>query len=203
MKELDDGGAFYIVGNRIILRGNYVHDIQVNGVTGSSAYYLDEQAEDSMVEGNLSVDVARPSLDHMALTNTIRGNVFVVNGNSHLDFPRSVGHVLESNVIYATGELAIKVPTENSTGPNHQPVGPAGRVIIRNNVFFSGAGKAELLMLEDYTIKERIPLESRDGNVVADPMFVNREKRDFRFLPGSPAIKMGIVPLDVRSTGPR
>ena len=58
-------------GKRVVLRGNYIHDIVDMGGYGASAYYLDEQAEDCLVEGNLSVRVARPSHNHMARKNTL------------------------------------------------------------------------------------------------------------------------------------
>ena len=36
-----------------------------------------------------------------------------------------------------------------------------------------------------------------------DPMFVDPEKGDFRFKPGSPALEMGIIPFDVSMVGLR
>ncbi len=34
-----------------------------------------------------------------------------------------------------------------------------------------------------------------------DPMFVDPENGDFRFKPNSPALKMGIVPIDISKIG--
>ncbi len=36
-----------------------------------------------------------------------------------------------------------------------------------------------------------------------DPMFVDPENGDFRFKPGSPALEMGIVPIDLSQIGLR
>ena len=41
------------------------------------------------------------------------------------------------------------------------------------------------------------------GTVIADPMFVAPEARDFRLKPGSPALALGIRSLDVSGVGPR
>jgi hypothetical protein len=38
---------------------------------------------------------------------------------------------------------------------------------------------------------------------VADPKFVNAERRNFRLKKDSPALKMGFVPWDYRACGPR
>ena len=67
MQVLHDGAGIYITFcKRVVVRGNYIHDIVDTGGYGASAYYLDEQAEDCLVEDNLSVRVARPSHNHMA-----------------------------------------------------------------------------------------------------------------------------------------
>ena len=41
------------------------------------------------------------------------------------------------------------------------------------------------------------------GTAVADPLFADPEKRDFRLAPESPAFALGFVPIDVSDVGPR
>ena len=47
--------------------------------------------------------------------------------------------------------------------------------------------------------------QRRDGadsrSRAVDPLFVDPENGDFRFKPESPALKMGIVPIDVSKAG--
>jgi hypothetical protein len=51
---------------------------------------------------------------------------------------------------------------------------------------------------------DRLQSEGVDANsCVADPLFVDAEHGDFRFKPGSPALKMGIVPIDMSQIGLR
>jgi hypothetical protein len=71
------------------------------------------------------------------------------------------------------------------------------------NLLFSAEGKVDLEILADYTAKGRSRLELRDGTIIGDPLFLDLERGDYRFAPDSPAHKLGIEPLDIRSAGPR
>ncbi|MBM3500478.1 MAG: hypothetical protein FJX74_17610, partial [Armatimonadetes bacterium] len=120
MQELKDGAGIYITFcKRITLRGNFIRDIAEVGGYGSSAYYLDEQAEDCLVEGNLSLRVPRPSHNHMAKNNTLRNNVFVCEGDATLTFPKSEGFTFERNVIVAPGKITFSNPGAITQGANN------------------------------------------------------------------------------------
>ncbi len=111
MLELHDGAAIYFTfGERLVLRGNFVHDVPDTGGYGSSAYYLDEQAADCTVEGNLSLRVARPMHNHMAHHNVVRRNVFVIEGDASISLAKCHDYTFEHNVIVASGELLIRDP---------------------------------------------------------------------------------------------
>ena len=45
--------------------------------------------------------------------------------------------------------------------------------------------------------------DSDQNSLATDPLFVAIEKGDFRFKPDSPALKMGIKPIDVSKIGLR
>ncbi len=111
MQELHDGAGIYITFcQRVTVRGNVIRDILDTGGYGASAYYLDEQAEDCLVEGNLSLDVVRCSHNHMARNNVLRNNVFCSAGDLRLTFPKSSGYVLERNVLVAAGKVVVAQP---------------------------------------------------------------------------------------------
>jgi len=172
MQKLHDGAGIYITFcKRIALRGNWISDISDTGGYGASAYYLDEQAEDCVVEGNVSLRVNRPLHNHMAKNNAVRNNVFVVQGDAEITFIKSAGYTFEKNVIYATGRTRI--------------VNPEGISSSADNVFFSGAGRIE---------------GAPPGTVLADPLFLNSEE-GCRFHPDSPAHSLGIEPLEVCDAG--
>ena len=190
MTQLHDGGGIYcFAGKNLLLRGNFIRDIVDTGGYGASAYYLDERSENCLVEGNLSIDVVRPSHNHMASNNTIRNNVFISSKDVRLTFPRSSGYTFERNVLVAGGKIVFD--------------NPDGVTTWKNNCLFSRAGKIEGNKLERYSKTGTSELEPAGGNVFADPQIVEFEKGLVRFGPGSPAAGLGIKPIDVSDAGPR
>jgi len=177
MQTLHDGAGIYITFCRkVVVRGNFIRDIADTGGYGASAYYVDEQAEGCLVEGNLALRVKRPSHNHMARRNTVRNNVFVVTGDATLTFPKSSDYTFERNVIRATGAITF----------TH----PAAVTGFAGNVLFSGTGKV-------------VGPELRDGSILAEPKLIEFETGKVRFAADSPAHRLGIEPIDVSGAGPR
>ena len=173
MLELKDGAGIYITFcKRVTVRGNLIRDIAEVGGYGSSAYYLDEQAEDCLVEGNLALRAPRPSHNHMARNNTIRNNVFVCEGDAILTFPKCEGFTFERNVIYAPGKVTFSNPEAIAQGAD--------------NIIFAGAG-----------IIEGEP----PGVLAGDPLLTGLEEGKVGFGEGSPAIGRGVQPVDVSGAG--
>ena len=190
MKELHDGGGIYcFAGKELVLKGNLIRDIIDTGGYGASAYYLDERSERCLVEGNLSIGIGRPSHNHMAKNNTIRGNVFVCDSDARITFPKSSDYTFENNVIYAKGKIVF----EN----------PDGITTLRNNVLFGAEGKVEFKKLKDYSPTGVTAFEPDDKNVLGDPLLVEFDKGVVNFAPDSPALKLGIKPIDVSDAGRR
>ena len=187
MKVLHDGAAIYCFGTKhTFLRNNFAHDIVDTGGYGASAYYLDEQCEDSVVESNLCLNVARPSHNHMATNNIIRNNVFISLSEMRLTFPRCTGYQLQGNVLYAGGPLTFE-------GINNV-------ASWSGNLIYSGTGKIEGTTLKDYSSTGTVPGTCGD-TVVGDPQFRDIAKLDLAYGPDSPALKLGIRALDLAATG--
>lgn len=188
MQVLHDGAGIYIsMCKRVTIRGNYVHDIIDTGGYGASAYYLDEQADDCLVEGNLSVRVAWPSHNHMAHKNTLRDNIFVCGGDATITFPRSSDYKLERNVVVAQGSIRM--------------TRPEAIVEARQNILFSRLGKVEGVTLDDYGEAGARQLVDGPQWLLADPKLVDYESGRAEFAPLSPVVGLGIKPLDVRRAG--
>ena len=190
MLELHDGGGIYcFAGKNLILRGNYIRDITDTGGYGASAYYLDERSEGCLVEGNLSVNVVRPSHNHMAHKNTIRNNVFINDGDLRLTWPRSSDYRFEKNVLYARGKIVL----ENREGISE----------LTHNIFFSVENQVECRKLNRYSQTGTYGLESDDSNLLVDPKLTAFRSGKVETAPDSPVGRLGITPIDVSDAGPR
>jgi len=187
MLELHDGGGIYcFAGKGLVLRGNFIRDIPDTGSYGSSAYYLDERSENCLVEGNLSLRVARPTHNHMAKNNTIRNNVFICNEDAIFTFPISSDFVFERNIVYAKRKIVFDNTEALTT--------------FKENILYSTEGKVQGNKLNRYNRTGSLPLQP-DNNLFADPLLVEFEKGKVSFAAQSPAVKLGIEPIDVSGAG--
>ncbi len=193
MQELVDGAAIYIfAGKRCLVRGNYTHSVRDEQV---HAYYLDEQSEDSTVEGNLAVGVAWPLHMHMASRCVIRGNVCMHTGNLAMSLMNCDGFTIDRNVLAAGGDLRLITSY-------------TGVAELKQNVFWSGSGNVRWEFSDRLPSLERnagpVPLLPRhEQTVLADPKVECTPEGLACFAAGSPALAMGIPPLDVRQAGRR
>ena len=143
MRELQDGAAIYGGMSRCILRGNMVHDVVKMGEGyGISSYYLDEGAQDCVIERNVSVGVERPIHNHIARNTMIRDNVFFAETNMTLSLARSGGITFQGNTLFAPGEITVAPPSAVKLWTNN--------VVFRNGVNKAGAPQA-------FTINNAMP----------------------------------------------
>ena len=187
MKVLHDGAAIYMsAATECILRGNLARDVADPGGYGASAYYLDERSSQCVVENNVSLRVNRPSHNHMATNNIIRNNLFIVEGDAKMTFPQSTDYTVERNVLYATGTIRFE--------------GFNAVTNWSNNLLYSGKDQVECVTLSQFAVTGTMT-NPPPNSVVADPLFVDLAKGDYRFRPDSPAHKLGIQPVDMSHVG--
>ena len=70
-----------------------------------------------------------------------------------------------------------------------------------NNIFFSQSGLATIARIQDYDEKRAVPLKAENGSVLENPNFKDIRNLDFSFTKDSPAIKLGIKPIDFSKVG--
>jgi len=107
-----DGAAIYVSGGqRCIVRRNLARDMAETGPGyGVSAYYLDEKCQECVVAENVSINIERPTHNHMTLNCELRDNVFLFDGDMTLSFARCAGHKVTNNTLHLSGKLRVNEP---------------------------------------------------------------------------------------------
>ena len=107
------------------------------------------------------------------------------------------GGTIKRNVLYHSG---VNAEFYNEVNERRFPVMAAAKDAETDYNIYYTAGNPEL----SQTVLDKKQREGIDANSLAtDPLFVDPENGDFRFQPGSPALKMGIVPIDLSKIGLR
>lgn len=81
------------------------------------------------------------------------------------------------------------------------PPRPVDKFTVDHNLYWREGGGE--LKFGNRTLAEWRSLGFDQDSIVADPLFVNANKGDFRLKPGSPAGKIGFQPIDLTTVGPR
>jgi hypothetical protein len=188
MKELADGSGIYVTFCKdLVLRNNLVRDIGEASHSGSSAYYLDELTDNTLVENNISIGVARPIHCHMSSNNTFRNNIFIADGSARITLPKCTDMKFEKNILMADGAISI---------------GNFGAISgFENNIFFSKTGEVEKILYKHYAQVSSSPLSESGSSRMADPGLLSYLNGNVRFMPGALAEEMGIQPVNGETAG--
>jgi hypothetical protein len=204
MQVLRDGAAIYVFYvEDLVMRGN-VTTASKGSVTRAHAYYLDEFSENCEVAENFALDVGWPLHNHMGQNNRIWGNVLVSHGDVQVTFPRSSGFRVERNAIYAKGKIVIDGINAIVEFADNVFYSDVGEVVgIERDIYTPGGPIVSVRLNPDAQIGQEYSLDSDDGIVLADPLFVDLEGGDYRFRTESPALRLGIRSIDVSQAGRR
>ena len=201
----DMGGIYHLgvaPGTRI--RSNHVHDVRSRGY-GGWGIYTDEGSSDILSEHNLVHDTNRSGFhQHFGRRNILRNNIFAFGGEAQIHIsrvePGQTAVFSENNIFYAdigriwhrnTGGLGIAQSLEDFV--SHVPAD--------GNLYYTSG--TEKLSFGGGSFSEWRKAGNDRGGAVADPLFVNPGKRDFRLKAKSPALALGFIPFDWNTAGPR
>jgi hypothetical protein len=204
MQKLWDGDAIYVsgTGGNNQIRGNFIHDCLSSNMC--EGIRCDDDQEETVIERNV---ILRNGGIGTGIA--IKGRNYIVN-NFVVD-PRGIFH--------PRGVISIES-------------GPVEGSIIRHNVLMVSSNAPKPFYLKnllglpdpafnetktDYNLywhsgdahwaDEHLAAARKDNqeqhSLIADPLFRNPEKGDFRFKRASPAPGLGIQPVDLRKAGLR
>lgn len=211
-----------------VIRFNYIADTfafqAADGKVGkgpnswSNGIYLDNYTSNCLVYGNIIVRTLNGLQLHAGKNNVIENNIFV-NCRTNvciMDFVSGAspywedmhgfmtGNYLWRNIFYQTLPDAVLHLIDNAW---------TERTMADSNCNLIYRGGNQPIVLEDRRrVEERDKVHSLaqwrslgydTESLIADPLFVDPEHDNYRLKADSPAFRLGFVPIDIESIGPR
>jgi hypothetical protein len=193
---LSDMGGVYTLGpsEGTSVSHNLIHDVTCF-TYGGWGLYTDEGSTGITMEGNVTYDTTDGGFhQHYGKDNVIRNNVFAFSEEYQVKRSRPEEHLsftFEKNIIvFDRGALL---------GSNW--AGTTANFLNRGNLFWDYSARPVTFTEQKLSLADWQKRGQDVGSAIADPLFVDPAKRDFRLQPGSPALAMGIKSIDVTAMG--
>jgi parallel beta-helix repeat protein len=191
---LSDMGGIYTLGVQpgTVIQNNLIHDVS-SYTYGGWGIYLDEGSSNILAQDNIVYDCKSAGFhQHYGRENILRNNIFAFNREYQLMRTRSEDHVsftLENNIVYFDQGALLGANWENGT------------FMTRKNLYYDARDTD--IHFVNKSFEEWKASGQDEGSRIADPLFVNARKFDFRLQPKSPALQLGFHPIDMTTVGPR
>jgi len=203
MEKLGDGNGIYIRGSGPgnVIRRNYIHHL-VNPIGSQSGIRTDGGQMDTLVAENVIYRCTSQGLI-LKLNNRAENNIiaYVLDGSrqakgksvSYLRLTEgpSTGGAIKRNIFYHHGVKASFFAQSRDAQAKDSDKD--------YNIYYCAGNPEESQSALDTMQRDGVDTNSQ----AVDPLFVVPEKGDFRFKPKSPALKMGILPIDLSKIGLR
>jgi hypothetical protein len=194
---LSDMGGIYTLGMQPGTRifNNLWHDIGAANYGGWGIYF-DEGSSGIVAQSNVVYRTTHGGFhQHYGETNRVFNNIFAVARDAQLERTRVEAHrsfSFETNIVYFnTGSLLAG----DWSGTNF---------VADWNVYFDARNPTNQSMKFGAEGFAQWQQRGHDQHsLIADPLFVDAAKDDFRLRPNSPALKLGFKPIDLSKVGVR
>jgi hypothetical protein len=198
LQKLGDGAGINVTGagEGNIIRRNYVHDI-FSSEWVSGCLRTDDWQRGTTWEENVIYRSNAGAWEHKGGNNVINNYVIDVLPKGYFRIFRDGpgekidGTVLERNIFYSPNGAAVFYTF--AVGPQQ-----VAKSKIEGNLYYCGK-------VEETPTPKFLQILREQGvartDVYADPMFAALKHGDFRLKPESPALKMGIKPIDLKGVG--
>lgn len=193
---LSDMGGIYTLGTQpgTVIRNNLFHDIYSH-TYGGWGIYPDEGSTNILIENNVTYRTKSAGFhQHYGKENVIRNNIFAFAKEFQVMRTRSEEHLsftFERNiVIFDSGNLL---------GSNWS--GIEDKYKFDNNLYWDL--RSPDIRFDKWSWNEWREKGQDVHSRIADPLFVDALKYDFRLKPESPALQLGFQPIDLKQVGPR
>ncbi len=191
---LSDMGGIYTLGAG---EGNHLHHNLIHDVDsfsyGGWGIYFDEGTAKILAENNVVYNTKSAGFhQHYGKENVVRNNIFAFGREAQLmrTRPEPEHFTLDINhniVLYKDAPLL----GSNWEGTNYK---------LDSNIYWRSDGKP-VTFPKNMTFEQWKATGQDKNSLIADPLFANAAKYDFRLKPDSPALKLGFQPIDVSGAG--
>ncbi|VGO20656.1 right-handed parallel beta-helix repeat-containing protein [Pontiella sulfatireligans] len=210
---LSDGGGIYTAGyyqKGTVIRGNVVHDVYHHPThCNSKGIYLDGCSSDILVENNLCYNISSFGIQAKGERNIVRNNIFAFCGETGISRVKATKdsvpldqyktNVFEHNIVYLSHDLMTQ-------GLLMTPLSA-----FDSNLYWNSTASGDVRFFpqmserskdnRSFSFKELQATGQDVHSLVADPGFVNPDRRDFRLKVGSAALVSGFIPHDFSEAG--
>jgi hypothetical protein len=177
---------------------------------GSQGTYADEQAAAINITGNLITDMGSACIFHHCGaaqydSNNILARCGVEPKGDYLKSCNSGGNPTWPNLPHGFDFHHNILYIEQSSPPAPLTTDTDFRATAFDyNVYWQTGGGTDQLLFPDKLSWSQWQATGNDTHsVIADPQFANPATNNFTLLPGSPALAMGFVQIDIHAFGPR
>ena len=198
---LSDMGGIYTLGRSdgSAITNNHIHDVYSYdyGGRGGWGLYTDEGSAKMVYENNVVYHTKTGNIhQHYGQENVFRNNILGFSMDGQIQRSR----IEEHTAFFFTNNIVYWDNASAAFWRGYPSVSTVKDVVVDHNTYWNPQGIASNAFNGGTWATWQAGGQDTHSQI-ADPLFKNPEKGDFRFKSGSPAVKAGFVPFDIARSG--